>query len=93
MVVRVVVFFIAAGLCCPALSAEGGYPAATIVPPEPKLICRREAVTGTHVKKRVCRTEEQMAREEADAARQLKRAQDYRYAESLHRAKVQGMSH
>jgi predicted secreted protein len=46
-----------------------------------RVVCRREAVTGSHFKRRVCRTESQIHQDRVEARDELERMQAFRDAE------------
>lgn len=64
-------------------SAASGDPTITSqIPVRPeRLVCRREPVTGSHFKRRVCRTESQIRQDRAEAREELERMQAFRDAE------------
>jgi TolA-binding protein len=77
------------GLGAPAVgtSAEGNsYPSASSESRSgSKVVCRREQVLGTHFKKRVCRTVEQIEKDRQNAREEIQRMQDFRNAQ-MHQA-------
>ncbi len=92
MISRFFVLLLSAGLSSPIFAAENGPPASTVFPEPPKMVCKREPVTGTHMKKKVCRTEQQIAEEQADSRKQLRQLQDFQNSAYQHRISVQGSS-
>lgn len=79
MIARSMLVLLAAGLFGPgsAAAADGGNPAATAVAPSPKVVCRKEKHLGSHITKRICRTEQQAAQDGANTRAQLKAMQEY----------------
>jgi len=79
MIARSMLVLLVAGLTGPgvAAAADAGSPAATTVAPSPKVVCRKEKELGSHITKRICRTEAQTAQDGANTRTQLKAMQDY----------------
>ncbi len=79
-------FFLAAAASCaiPLLNAapgDTGEPSADPAPEEVRVICRRERVTGTHFRRRVCRTPEQIEQDRQGVAEYMEEARRIEEAE------------
>lgn len=87
-----VVILLTGGLGSTVGSAASSDP--RVATPEPvrpeRVVCRREAVTGSHFKRRVCRTESQIQRDRIDARHELDQMQAHRDAEIRREAINQG---
>lgn len=53
---------------------------------EERVVCTRETITGSHFKRKVCRTESQMQRDRVNARREMDAMRDYQDAEMRRQA-------